>query len=273
MRTLVHLSDIHFGRVDEAILQPLIQAINDAGPDVVAVSGDLTQRARVREFRAARAFLDALPQPQIVVPGNHDIPLHNILFRFVRPLDKYRRHITPDLSPFYADQEIAVLGVNTARSLTIKGGRINKSQVAWLRDKLCALGPDVIKIVVTHHPFDVPQGYGESDLVGRAHMAMGEIAGCGADVFLAGHLHVSHTGHTATRYKVGGRSALVVQAGTAASTRGRGEANSFNVIRLAPAKIAIERFVWQAKRAVFAGSETEQYRLGSAGWSRVTGAE
>ena len=270
MRTLVHLSDLHFGRVDHAIIKPLIQAINDVKPDVVAVSGDLTQRARVREFKAARAFLDALPLRQIVVPGNHDIPLHNILFRFVRPLDKYRRYITHDLQPFSADDEIAVFGVNTARSLTIKGGRINEEQVAWLREKLCALGPEVIKIVVTHHPFDVPEGYEKRDLVGRAEMAMELLAGCGADVFLAGHLHVSHTGDTAKRYRVGGRSALVVQAGTAASTRGRGEANSFNVIRLAHPDIIIERYEWQPERAVFAGSSADQFRLESEGWSRVS---
>jgi len=271
MRILVHLSDIHFGRVDEAIIRPLIQSINDARPDVVAISGDLTQRARVHEFREARAFLDALPRPQVVVPGNHDIPLHNVFSRFARPLDKYRRYITDDLRPFYADEEIAVLGVSTARSLTIKGGRINKTQVAWLREKLCALPPDVIKLVVTHHPFDLPEGYGERDLVERGQMAIEALAECGTDVFLAGHLHISHTGHTATRYKAGGRSSLVVQAGTAASTRGRGESNSFNVIRLDCANIVIERFVWQPAQAVFVGSATEHFRRGSKGWSRVSG--
>lgn len=269
MRTLVHLSDIHFGRVDEAIIEPLIAKINDIKPDVVAVSGDLTQRARGREFKAARAFLDALPGPQIVVPGNHDIPLHNVLFRFVLPLDKYRRYITDDMNPSYADEQIAIFGVNTARSLTIKGGRINETQVAWLREKLCSLNPDVTKIVVTHHPFDVPEGYDESDLVGRAQMAMAELAESGADLFLAGHLHVSHTGHTAKRYKVGGRSSLVVQAGTASSTRGRGEANSFNVIRLARRDITIERLEWQPNSAVFVVSGTERFRLGNDGWMRV----
>jgi 3',5'-cyclic AMP phosphodiesterase CpdA len=130
MRTLVHLSDIHFGRVDQAIIEPLINLITELKPDVVAVSGDLTQRARSQQFKEARAFLDRLPKPQIVVPGNHDVPLYNIFARFITPLDKYRQFITEDLSPFYADEEVAVLGVNTARSLTIKGGRVNEEQVA-----------------------------------------------------------------------------------------------------------------------------------------------
>lgn len=269
MRTVVHLSDIHFGRVDNAILAPLIRSVNEINPDVVAVSGDLTQRARSREFMAAAAFLEALPKPQIVVPGNHDIPMHNVVFRFARPLDKYRLHITKEMQPQYADEEITVLGVNTARSLTIKGGRINRAQVEWLRETLCATGPEVTRIVVTHHPFDVPEGSDERDLVGRAKMAMGSLAACGADVFLAGHLHISHTGHTAKRYRVGGRSALVVQAGTAASTRSRGEGNSFNIIRIARPDITIERMIWDPRTGVFAGSTIERFRLGKLGWARL----
>jgi 3',5'-cyclic AMP phosphodiesterase CpdA len=73
MRVLVHLSDIHFGRVNPSLLAPLVKTINEIEPDLVAVSGDLTQRARSHQFREARAFLDSLPQPQIIVPGNHDI--------------------------------------------------------------------------------------------------------------------------------------------------------------------------------------------------------
>jgi 3',5'-cyclic AMP phosphodiesterase CpdA len=269
MRTVVHLSDIHFGRVDNAILAPLIRSVNQINPDVVAVSGDLTQRARSREFMAAAAFLEALPKPQIVVPGNHDIPMHNVLSRFARPLEKYRLYITKDMRPQYVDEEITVLGVNTARSLTIKGGRINRAQVEWLRETLCAMGPEVTRIVVTHHPFDVPEGYDERDLVGRAKMAMGSLATCGADIFLAGHLHISHTGQTAKRYRVGGRSALVVQAGTATSTRSRGEGNSFNVIRIARPDIAIERMIWDPRAGIFVGSAIERFRLGTSGWARL----
>src|SRR5438034_5350172 len=136
MRVLVHLSDIHFGRVDVQLIEALIQTINAIKPHVVAVSGDLTQRARTHEFKAARAFLDSLPQPQIVVPGNHDIPLHNPFSRFLQPLDNYRRFISGDLRPSYVDDKIAVVGISTARSLTIKGGRVSKSQIEWMRDKL-----------------------------------------------------------------------------------------------------------------------------------------
>ena len=269
MRTLVHLSDLHFGRVDQNLIDPLIRSVAEIKPDLVAVSGDLTQRARSHQFRAARAFLDSLPQPQIVVPGNHDVPLHNVFTRFLQPLDKYRRYITDDLQPVFSDEEIAVVGVNTARSLTIKGGRINQVQVVRLREKFCSFGEQVVKVIVTHHPFDLPEGHHERNLVGRARMAMVGLAECGADLFLAGHLHISHTGHTAKRYKIRGHSALVVQAGTASSTRGRGEANSFNVVRVNRPEIVVERFEWQPAKAVFAVASREDFRHTSDGWVRL----
>ena len=272
MRTLVHLSDLHFGRVDEQLIAPLISAVTEINPDLVAVSGDLTQRARSQQFREARVFLDALPQPQIVVPGNHDVPLHNVVRRFLRPLGKYQRYITDDLQPAYVDDEIVVVGVNTARSLTIKGGRISEDQLAHIRLKLCESGEHLVKTVVTHHPFDLPEGYSDRHLVGRAQMAMTGLADCGADLFLAGHLHVSHTGHTAKRYNISGHSALVVQAGTASSTRGRGEANSFNVIRINRPDITVQRLTWQAARSSFAVSSEEKFRHTSKGWVRLSAA-
>jgi 3',5'-cyclic AMP phosphodiesterase CpdA len=268
MRAIVHMSDIHFGRADPTLVKGLITFVNEIKPDLIAVSGDLTQRARSWQFQQARAFLDALPKPQIVVPGNHDVPLYNVFSRFLSPLDKYGRYITDDLNPFYVDEEMAVVGVNTARSLTFKGGRINELQVAWVREKICELSDDIVKVVVTHHPFDLPEDRHERDLVGRARMAMETLASCGADLFLAGHLHTSHTGHTAKRYKIKGHSALVVQAGTATSTRGRGEANSFNVIRLRHPDITVERVVWQPETAGFALTSTERFHHTPDGWTR-----
>lgn len=270
MRTILHLSDLHFGRVNPSLLDPLIDAAKDIGPDVVAVSGDLTQRARSYQFQQARSFLDALPKPQIVVPGNHDIPLHNVFARFVEPLTKYKRYITEDLQPAYEDEEMVIVGVNTARSLVFKGGRINETQVGRLREKFCASGDGVVKGVVTHHPFDLPEGYDERDLVGRARMAMTGLAECGADLFLAGHLHVSHTGHT-KRYNIRGHSALVVQAGTATSTREREEANSFNVLRIAYPEITVKKFAWDSLKGSFAVSTVEQFEHTNEGWIRENG--
>jgi 3',5'-cyclic AMP phosphodiesterase CpdA len=264
-RKIAHLSDIHFGRVDPQILDPLVEAVRRIAPDVVVVSGDLTQRARTEEFIAARAFLDRLPQPQIVVPGNHDVPLYNVYERFVERLERFQRYITPELEPCYVDDEIAVLGTNTARSLTWKGGRINPRQIARIKERLCALDKHVTKIVVTHHPFDLPPGFSASHLVGGARIAMGHLAECGADLLLAGHMHVSSVSHTVLRYQIAGHSALVVQAGTATSTRGRGEVNSFNYLQTEAGLVHIERWTWDGSAFTASGQET--YRKTSDGWA------
>ncbi len=269
MRTIVHLSDLHFGRVDQTVIEPLVQNITELAPHVLVVSGDLTQRARSHEFQEAREFLDELPSPQIIVPGNHDVPLYNLFARFLQPLDKYKRYITDDLEPFFADEEIAVLGINTARSLTIKDGRVNEAQAGRIRERLCAYGDEVTKIVVTHHPFELPEGHDEDELVNRAEMAMEALAACGADVLLAGHLHVSHTGQTFTRYKIAGHNALVISAGTATSTRARGETNSFNVLRIKHPNISVERLSWQPERSLFAVASTEHFQHTPEGWERV----
>jgi 3',5'-cyclic AMP phosphodiesterase CpdA len=269
MRTLVHLSDLHFGRIDEALLEPVIATVTEIKPDVLVVSGDLTQRARSQQFKEAREFLDKLPSPQIIVPGNHDVPLHNVFARFMQPLDKYKEFITDDLTPFYADEEVAIIGINTARSLTIKDGRINEAQIEAIRQRLCPYPDEVVKIIVTHHPFDLPEGHNERELVNRAQLAMEALAGCGADVLLAGHLHVSHTGQSSARYKIAGHSALVVSAGTATSTRGRGETNSFNVLRIKHPFINVERLSWQPERGAFMTSSTEHFRHSADGWTRV----
>lgn len=266
MRTLVHLSDLHFGRIDRAIVPPLLTTVTQYNPDVVVVSGDLTQRARRREFLAARAFLDALPTPQIVVPGNHDVPLYNLVQRFGQRLEKYRRYITPDLQPFYADDQIAIIGLNTARVLTLKSGRINLKQMAHIQERLGADRAGLVKIVVTHHPFEVPTGHQDRDIVGRARLAIGVLAACGADLLLAGHLHRSYLAHTARRYKVDGYSALVVQAGTATSTRVRGEANAFNVLRLARPHLSIERLTWQPSLGSFAQTAVDRFLHTPTGW-------
>lgn len=276
MRIVLHISDLHFGRIDYRMLGPLAAAVHETAPHLVAVSGDLTQRARPREFREARDFLATLPRPQIIVPGNHDVPMHNPVARFLWPLRNWERHFGNDLEPVYQDEEMVVAGVNTARSLTVKSGRINRAQVDWVLSRICDVDDHVTKVIVTHHPFALPTGHNERDLVGRARRAMAHFARCGADLFLAGHLHLGYALHTAERYRIAGHSALVVQAGTAVSTRGRGELNSFNVLRIEHPSIEVERWEWAARpegvigeggaRGKFALAETQRFRHGPDGW-------
>lgn len=269
MRKIIHISDVHFGRIDYAIVKRLKEKIHELNPDLVVVSGDLTQRAKSQEFIEAKAFLDELPKPQIVVPGNHDVPMYNVYDRFVNPLEKYKKHITTDLHPFFADDKIAAIGINTARSFTIKDGRVNRRQVKVIQEKMIGLPDEILKIIVTHHPFDLPEGYNDDDIVGRSEMAIREITKTGADVFLAGHIHVSHIGNTATRYKLGnGRNALVVQAGTATSTRGRGEANSFNLLEFEHPNLTVKRLECQSASAEFIVAATQNYRQTEKGWAK-----
>lgn len=265
MRTLAHLSDLHFGRIAPALLRPLRERLAEVAPDLLVVSGDLTQRARASQFRAARAYLDTLPKPQLIVPGNHDVPLYNVFARFLAPLRNYRRIMGVDPEPAYVDDEIAVIGVNTARSFAFKGGRINEEQVARVRSRICSLPDSVVKIVVTHHPFDVPSGGGEEgQIVGRARMALEKLAGCGADLLLSGHLHGSHVGHTAQRYPLAGVSALVVQAGTATSDRTRDSANSFNVIRVAADHVKVVAYAWDGN--AFSPGAAQAFDHDGQGW-------
>ncbi len=271
MRRIVHLSDVHFGTADPAIVELVVTKVNEIAPDVVVVSGDLTQRAKSKEFIEARAFLDRLPAPQIIVPGNHDVPLYNVLDRFLRALDKYERYITRDLTPTFIDDEIAIVGVNTARSFTIKGGRINDEQIEFIQEQFCGLKDEMLKVVVTHHPFDLPHGHDENDVVAHAEKAMPQIADCGGDVFLAGHLHVSNIETSAERYQLpNGRVALIVQAGTATSARVRNEPHSFNTIEFDHPWLRIERLECRSVSSGFLPAEHKIYKQFAGGWERLS---
>jgi 3',5'-cyclic AMP phosphodiesterase CpdA len=270
MRTLVHLSDLHFGRIDSMMVDPLRRAINDAKADLVAISGDFTQRARRDQFKAARAFVDSLTTKTLVVPGNHDIPLYDVLSRFAAPLSYYRKYISSDLEPEYQDEEMVVLGVNTARSWVFPfgEGRINAAQVDRIVQRLSTVPPAMLRVIVTHHPFDLPPGVHEQRLLGRSAMAMEKLAMVHADLFLSGHLHLSHVSHTVDRYQVSGHSALIVQAGTI-STRGRGEQPSFNVLQMQRPDIVLSRHAWDDVAGGFVASEVGRYRHGDRGWKGV----
>ena len=267
MRTIAHLSDLHFGRVDAALLAPLTEFLHAAGPDVLVVSGDLTQRAKPEEFIAARSFLETFSMPKIIVPGNHDVPLYDVFRRFLSPLARYQRYITTDLQPFFADDEIAVLGINSARSLTFKGGRVNGEQLERLHARLSTLDDKLVKILVTHHPFDLPAHMSKDHLVGRAREAMKAFANCGVDVLLGGHMHSTEAITTDVRYKKhGAYSALCIQAGTATSTRHRGEVNSFNLLRVECDRVEVDEIGWLVQEGVFKKKRTQVFTGTNDGW-------
>ena len=208
----------------------------------------------------------SLEATTLVVPGNHDIPLYNVLARFLTPLARYRAYISDELEPEYRDDEMIVVGVNTARSLAIGEGRISGRQVERVLQRLAAVPASVLRVIVTHHPFDLPPGVDARRLLGRSAMAMARLAEANADLFLSGHLHISHVSHAVDRYDIAGHSALIVQAGTV-STRSRGEQPSFNVLRLQRPGIELSRHSWDDATASFTSSMVGRYRHSPRGWT------
>jgi 3',5'-cyclic AMP phosphodiesterase CpdA len=239
------MSDLHFGRVDAPIAEALAAELHALRPSLVVVSGDFTQRARAGQYRLAREFLQRLPRPQLVVPGNHDVPLYDVLRRFLSPLTRYVHYITPDLRPVYQDEELLVLGINTARSLTWKGGRISREQLLEAAQRLGGAPPETFKVMVTHHPFLPAPGEPPTDIVGRAREALEVFERQGVDLLLSGHLHLAYSGDVRGFHPTTKRSMIAVHAGTATSNRRRGEPNEYNVIRVnPPGNVSIEARSW-----------------------------
>ena len=266
MRKLVHLSDLHFGRVNPDLIEPILKSIWNIRPDLVVVSGDLTQRARTGQFRMAGEFLHRLPTPQIVLPGNHDIPLHNLYARFLHPLEKYRRFISEDLAPTFCDEELAVAGINTARSFTIDSGSISPEQIAHVQQVLARASPSAVKIVVTHHPMEIPEWIEPRYRLRQADARLHQLSGSRPDVFLAGHIHVTHVGVSATRLPDTGYSALLIQAATSLSTRLRHEPNSFNLLTIEAPRLCLEKFEWSSEAREYTCKAVRNFVRQADGW-------
>ena len=263
MARIVHLSDLHFGAHDPRLVTAVEARVDEAAADLVVISGDFTQRARTDQFEEACRFLTRLKakgHEVIAVPGNHDVPLYDVLRRFLSPLTRYRRFIDDQLCPFHQLQDAAVLGINTARSLTFKDGRINAEQVAHIRSVFAKVAGDMPRILVTHHPlFALPVGDGPElgKAIGYQESALEAVADAGVDLLLAGHNHRASTHHAPDLVTRAG-SALVIQAGTATSTRVRDEEQSFNLIEVASCDVTVTVQAWDGSG--FAACDAQRYR-------------
>lgn len=264
MRRIAHISDLHFGAEDPLVAEGLLEDLAQPLPHLVVVSGDLTQRARKSQFIAARSYLDRIAVPQLIVPGNHDIPLYNVVARFTRPLARYRHYITPELHPFYHDEEIAVAGVNTARSDTWKEGRISHAQIERLRAQFEAVSPRLFKVLVCHHPFIPPAGDKESAVVGRVREALRTLEASHCALILSGHLHLAYSGNVQPHHLEIKRSILVAQAGTAISHRRRDEPNAYNRITLDGDTLVLEVRGWNGQQ--FTTTASWDFRRVENGW-------
>jgi 3',5'-cyclic AMP phosphodiesterase CpdA len=260
MTRLIHLSDLHFGAHDPRLVEAVENRIHEAAPDLVIVSGDLTQRARTEQFQEACRFLERLRDAGhevLAVPGNHDVPLYDVLRRFLSPLTRYMRYIDETLCPLQEIPGAAVLGINTARSFTFKDGRISRDQMDFIRQSFARTDPDAMRIVVTHHPlFALPVGDSVARAVGRSELALDAIGEAGVDLLLAGHHHHSSV-HDARDLVTRVGPALVLQAGTATSTRAREQDQSFNRIEIDGPNVTVTVESWTGSQ--FASQDAQRY--------------
>jgi 3',5'-cyclic AMP phosphodiesterase CpdA len=205
------------------------------------------------------------------VPGNHDVPLYDVLRRFMSPLARYRRYVDESLCPFFELPGVAVLAISTARSLTFKDGRINQQQVEFIRETFSRTPSDAVRVLVTHHPlFALRVGNDEGRAIGRQELALDTIEEAGVDMLLAGHNHHASS-HEASDLVTRAGGAMVVQAGTATSTRVREQDQSFNVIDIGEGSVTITVDAWNG--GDFTSSDAQKYSWREGRWRMVPAAE
>ena len=253
MSSLLQISDTHFGTEQPAVVDALTALARQQRPDLVVLSGDITQRARPAQFQAARALTDRLGLPLLAVPGNHDIPLFDLWTRLRRPYARHMAAFGDDLEPVHCSADLMVVCVNTTRAWRHKQGEISRLQVDRVARLLERADAAQLRVVVVHQPAAVmrPQDL-KNQLRGHA-AALPRLAAAGADLIMGGHIHLPYV------MALDGlaRPMWVVQAGTAVSSRVRaGVPNSVNLLRWAGADVPqgccrIEQWDYSAAERAF----------------------
>ena len=232
MTRVLQISDPHFGTERPEVVEALTRLAREQTPELVILSGDITQRARRSQFKAAREFVDKLQAPHVIaIPGNHDIPLFNLLARCFYPYANHCREFGPELEPSYESERLLVLAVKTTRRYRHKDGEISPQQVERIAQRLAGASGSQLRIVVTHQPVAVIRPEDECNLLHGHARAARRWTQAGADLILGGHIHLPYLLALHERDPSLPRKAWVMQAGTAVSWRIRYEAdNSVNLI-------------------------------------------
>jgi 3',5'-cyclic AMP phosphodiesterase CpdA len=234
-------------------------------PDLVVVSGDLTQRAKPEQFRQARAFVDrieGLGVPTLTVPGNHDVPLYRVWERIFTPFGCYKKYFSPELEPTYRDGELLVVGINTAHGWTVKDGRITLRRLLEVEKVLRATQENVLKVVVAHHHLIPPPNFGTQRVLANAYEAIDLFSSAGVDLILSGHLHQAYIGNSEEFYPKGRPPVVILHSGTTTSNRGRGgerEANTCNWIEADGKSMVVSHYRWHHKLGRFAEHSRHWY--------------
>lgn len=270
MSLLLHISDTHFGTEQPLVVAALETLAKERLPDVLVFSGDITQRATQAQFQAARRLCDRLGIHRLLaLPGNHDIPLFNVLSRAVRPYGNYLEAFGPKLDPTLETDDFLVIGVNTTRVSRHKNGEVSEEQVRRVAAQLQKARPRQLRIVVTHQPAAVTRAQDEHDRLRGAEAALHEWSQAGADLVLGGHIHLPYLVDLRATPHPTPRPTWCVQAGTAVSSRVRhGTHNSVNLIHWKalpvgePRQCLVERCDYRPETGWFETATRDELGLG-----------
>jgi 3',5'-cyclic AMP phosphodiesterase CpdA len=228
MSVVLQISDTHFGTECAQVLQALSALARQQRPDLVVLSGDITQRARPAQFDAARAFTDGLGAPVLAIPGNHDLPLWDLWTRLRKPYARYCQAFGDDLEPMHCSAELQVIAVNTTRAWRHKHGQVSPAQIERVARLLEGAPAEQLRVVVVHQPVAVTRREDLNNLLRGHAAALQRWSAAGADLVMGGHIHLAYV----LELQHLPRPVWAVQAGTAVSSRVRaGAPNSVNLLR------------------------------------------
>ncbi len=265
MTRILHLSDPHFGASDPDIAEEFLRHAGRIAPDFTVLSGDLTMRARHKELAAAKSFVERLPRPFLVIPGNHDIPGGNQPFhRFFLPFKRYQDAFGHEIEPEEKIPGIHLVSLNSVRAFgwyaDWSEGRLSPSQFQRLEHRLAQSPGGAFRILVLHHPLLSPEGHGR-EVVQPLPGLLAAIDRTRLDLILCGHFHLSHL---ATAGTLSGWKCVVSQAPTVCSTRLQGQPQGFHEITLSGERMEIAHHAFSG--GCFAIRSRHHFSRSPAGW-------